>query len=76
MTEDHTVRTADPGHTVRTADRGPVRIITLDRPAARNALSGALNRALYAALTDADADEAVSAVVLTGTDPKDLFGVK
>ena len=61
--------------TVRTAVEGAVRIITLNRPAARNALSGELNRALYAALTAADADEAVSAVVLTGTDPAFCAGV-
>ena len=72
---DQIVRTADGDQIVRTADRGPVRVITLNRPAARNALSGALNRALYAALTDADADEAVSAVVLTGTDPAFCAGV-
>lgn len=69
------VRTADPGPIVRTADRGPVRVITLNRPAARNALSRDLNRALYAALTAADADAAVSAVVLTGSDPAFCAGV-
>ena len=61
--------------TVRITDEAAVRIITLNRPAARNALSRELNRALYAALTAADADEAVSAVVLTGADPAFCAGV-
>ena len=39
-----------------TADRDGVRVITLNRPSARNALSRDLIRATYAALTAADAD--------------------
>jgi enoyl-CoA hydratase/carnithine racemase len=60
---------------VLTADHGAVRVLTLNRPQARNALSHDLIRALYAALKDADADEAVLAVVLTGTDPAFCAGV-
>ena len=60
---------------VLTADHDGVRVIALNRPAARNALSRDLIRAAYAALTSADADEAVSAVVLTGTDPAFCAGV-
>ncbi|MBJ7462414.1 MAG: enoyl-CoA hydratase [Mycolicibacterium sp.] len=56
-------------------DRGAVRVLTLNRPQARNALSHDLIRALYAALKAADADEAVRAVVLTGTDPAFCAGV-
>lgn len=52
-----------------------VRVLTLNRPQARNALSHDLIRALYAALKAADADEAVRAVVLTGTDPAFCAGV-
>ncbi|MBX7433648.1 enoyl-CoA hydratase [Mycobacterium sp. Y57] len=60
---------------VLTADEGGVRVITLNRPSARNALNRDLIRASYAALTAADDDEAVSAVVLTGTDPAFCAGV-
>lgn len=60
---------------VLTSDHDGVRVITLNRPAARNALSRDLIRAAYAALTDADADESVSAVVLTGADPAFCAGV-
>jgi enoyl-CoA hydratase len=54
---------------------GPVRVLTLNRPEARNALSGALIRALYAALVDADEDGDVRVIVLTGTDPAFCAGV-
>ena len=60
---------------VLTADHGAVRVLTLNRPQARNALSHDLIRTLYAALKAADADEAVLAVVLTGTDPAFCAGV-
>jgi enoyl-CoA hydratase len=46
--------------------RGPVAILTLNRPQAMNALSQTLIRALTAAITDLSADDAVRAVVLTG----------
>ena len=48
---------------VLVADHGAVRLVTLNRPAARNALSRELIRATYTALTEADADDAVRAVV-------------
>ena len=60
---------------VLTANHGSVRVLTMNRPDARNALSTDLIRTLYAALTDADADESVRAVVLTGTDPAFCAGV-
>jgi enoyl-CoA hydratase len=60
---------------VLTADHGSVRVLTMNRPAARNALSRELTSVLYAALTDADADDAVLTVVLTGTDPAFCAGV-
>ncbi|ODQ93239.1 enoyl-CoA hydratase [Mycolicibacterium holsaticum] len=60
---------------VLVTDRGPVRVLTMNRPAARNALSRELIRALYAALTQADADDDVRAVVLTGADPAFCAGV-
>lgn len=57
------------------ADHGPVRVLTLNRPQARNALSRDLIRATYAALTQADDEESVRAVVLTGSDPAFCAGV-
>ena len=60
---------------LRVEDHGAVRVLTLDRPESRNALSGELVRALYAALVAADGDDAVRAVVLTGTDPAFCAGV-
>jgi len=47
-------------------DRGPVRILTLNRPQARNSLSMDLMAALHGAVVEAGRDEAVRAVVLTG----------
>jgi len=57
------------------SDRGPVRVLTLNRPGARNALSRDLIRALYAALKESDLDKAVGAVVLTGADPAFCAGL-
>jgi enoyl-CoA hydratase/carnithine racemase len=57
------------------ADHGAVRLLTLNRPQARNALSRDLIRATYAALTEADADDSVRAVLLTGADPAFCAGV-
>ena len=48
--------------------RGKVGLITLNRPQALNALSPALMRELGAALTAFEADDAIGAIVLTGTD--------
>jgi enoyl-CoA hydratase/carnithine racemase len=60
---------------VLSTDHGAVRLLTMNRPAARNALNRDLIRALYTALTEADADESVRAVVLTGADPAFCAGV-
>lgn len=46
-----------------------VRTLTLNRPASRNALSAALRDRFFTALADAETDEAVDVVILTGTDP-------
>jgi len=56
-----------------TVDR--VRILTLNRPEARNSLSPELVVELYDELVEADADPSVSVVVLTGTDPAFCAGV-
>jgi enoyl-CoA hydratase/carnithine racemase len=60
---------------LRTESSGAVRLLVLDRPQARNALSAELVIALHTALLDADADESVRAVVLTGSDPAFCAGV-
>lgn len=49
-----------------TADHGPVRHITLNRPAVRNALCAPLIEELTAALAAADADAQVGAILLQG----------
>ncbi|OJZ63723.1 enoyl-CoA hydratase [Mycobacterium paraffinicum] len=46
-----------------------VRTLTLNRPQSRNALSSALRDRFLGALTDADADEDVDVIIVTGTDP-------
>lgn len=51
---------------ITTSDRGPVRVIAIDRPARRNAMSTATAEALELALRAAADDDAVRAVVLTG----------
>jgi enoyl-CoA hydratase/carnithine racemase len=50
-------------------DRGAVRILTMNRPAKRNALNSELTQGLLDALQAAESDEAVRAVVLTGAGP-------
>jgi enoyl-CoA hydratase len=52
---------------IDTQDR--VRTLTLNRPQARNALSSELRRRFFQALRDAEADDDVDVVILTGTDP-------
>ncbi len=48
-------------------DEGAVRVLTLDRPRRLNALDGPLRGALVAALQEAAEDEAVGAVLITGS---------
>ncbi|BBY32204.1 enoyl-CoA hydratase [Mycolicibacter minnesotensis] len=52
---------------VQTHDR--ICTVTLNRPQSRNALSGALRDALFAALAAANADDDVDVIILTGADP-------
>ena len=52
---------------VETTDR--IRMLTLNRPAARKALSSALRSRLFAALREAESDDDVDVVILTGADP-------
>lgn len=46
-----------------------VRTLTLNRPQSRNALSAALRDQFFGALTDAESDDDVDVVILTGADP-------
>ncbi|MCV7227014.1 enoyl-CoA hydratase [Mycolicibacterium komossense] len=57
------------------ADHGAVRVLTMNRPEARNALNRDLIEALFAALVEADTSADIRAVVLTGTDPAFCAGV-
>ena len=52
-----------------------VATVALNRPEARNALSGALRARLRQVMADVDADESVAAVILTGTDPAFCAGL-
>jgi enoyl-CoA hydratase len=52
---------------IDTEDR--VRTLTFNRPQARNALSAELRRRFFGALRDAEADDDVDVVLVTGTDP-------
>jgi len=48
------------------ADRGSVRLLTMNRPSALNALNGELTDALAAAIRDVASDDGVSVVILRG----------
>ena len=60
---------------LRISDHDGVRVLTIDRPEAKNTLHAPLRRQLRAALVAADADDAVEAVVLTAVDPVFSAGV-
>jgi enoyl-CoA hydratase len=53
--------------TVRVTDDGPVRIITIDRPHARNAVDGPTATQLAAAFRQFEADDAIAVAILTGS---------
>jgi enoyl-CoA hydratase len=61
---------ADSFHNLIVDAGGAVRVITLDRPAVLNALNDALLRELSFALERFDADDAVRAVIITGSGEK------
>lgn len=46
-----------------------IRTLTLNRPSARNALSAQLRERFFTALSDAETDEGVDVVIVTGADP-------
>jgi enoyl-CoA hydratase/carnithine racemase len=54
---------------------GGVRTLMLNRPRVRNALSRELRDRFFGALRDADADDAVDVVVVTGADPAFCAGL-
>lgn len=60
---------------IRVEDAEGVRLITFDRPDARNALTAAMRQELCDLLRAADEDEACRALVITGTDPAFTAGV-
>jgi len=53
-------------HRVVVEDSGGVRVVTFDRPEARNAFDQAMYRAVTGALAGGSADDSVAVVVLTG----------
>lgn len=63
------------GSVISSERRGPVALVVLDRPEARNALTGGMTASLAGALADADADPDVAAIVLTGRDPAFCSGL-
>ncbi len=60
---------------LRQEDADGVRVLTLNRPEARNALNSVLVQELHAALLGADAEDGVRVLVLTGADPAFCAGV-
>ncbi len=60
---------------LRVSTAGDTRIITLDRPAAKNALNRAMRLELCDLLAAADKDPAIRSVLLTGADPIFTAGV-
>ncbi|MFC0082769.1 enoyl-CoA hydratase [Aciditerrimonas ferrireducens] len=60
---------------VRVEREGPVALVTLWRPEARNALNAELRRDLPRVLAALDADGEIGAIVLTGADPAFCAGL-
>ena len=64
------------GHpNLRVTDDDGVRILTIDRPDAKNALDSAMRAAFIDVIADADVDPDVHAIVITATDPVFSAGV-
>lgn len=60
---------------ITTERHGSVAVLLIDRPEARNALTGAMIRALTDGLRELDADPEIRAVVLSGRDPAFCAGL-
>jgi enoyl-CoA hydratase len=56
-------------------DDDGIRVITIDRPEAKNALDSAMRNALIDLVADADVDADIHAIVITATDPVFSGGV-
>ncbi|MCJ2011173.1 enoyl-CoA hydratase [Methylobacterium sp. J-076] len=54
--------------TILTETRGRVRLVTLHRPKALNAINGQLTAELIAAVTEADSDPEIGCIVITGSE--------
>jgi enoyl-CoA hydratase len=52
-----------------------VALVTLNRPAVRNALNASLRASLWREMATLDADDAIAAVVMTGADPAFCAGI-
>jgi enoyl-CoA hydratase len=63
------------GNDLRIESQGRIALVTLNRPAARNALSVALLAELREVMAALDGDGDVSAVILTGADPAFCAGL-
>jgi enoyl-CoA hydratase/carnithine racemase len=75
VSKGHAPTGTDSAAAVLVRDAGAVRVLTLNRPQSRNALSSSIIVELYEALMDADANDDVHAVVLTGSAPAFCAGV-
>jgi enoyl-CoA hydratase len=60
---------------LHTETAGDTRVITIDRPAAKNALNRAMRSELCDLLAAADKDPAVRSILLTGAEPVFTAGV-
>ncbi len=63
---DNPKQRASSGEVLKREDRGPVAVLTLNRPEARNCLSEALIAALTGAITEIGGSDTVRAIVITG----------
>jgi enoyl-CoA hydratase len=60
---------------LRVADDDGIRVVTIHRPEAKNALNSAMRAAFVDIVAQADADEEIRAMVITATDPVFSAGV-
>ncbi len=60
---------------IRTERSAALATVTIDRPEARNALTGEMMRTLIATLIELDEDPSVRVIILTGTDPAFCAGL-
>jgi enoyl-CoA hydratase len=67
--------TTRPHENLEVVDDDGVRIITIDRPDAKNAMNTAMRTTFIDVIADGDADADVQAVVITATDPVFSAGV-